>query len=185
MLNIRTIALGINNLSDARYFSSYGVNWMSFPSSRQMDNISAIKEIIAWVEGPECAVEIDTEDQDFLGFFLEEVEVSGVVGPEEVIPPITPMKRIVVCDNETTISEKIKQGDLVIVQPQALANIPQDKLGQVFLDIRRIAPEEVTGLVQKYKGVGIALYGSDEEKVGLKSFEEQDELIDVLLDIEI
>ena len=79
MLKTRTIALGITNLSDARYFSAYNVDWMAFPSSAEADNFSEIKEMMTWVEGPQLAIEVDKWDDALVGFAKESLPLQGVV----------------------------------------------------------------------------------------------------------
>ena len=45
-----------------------------------------------------------------------------------------------------------------------------------------ISSEEIAQVLEKYQQCGIALVGGTEEKVGYKSFEEQDEIIEQLIE---
>lgn len=163
MLKVKSIALQITNLSDARYFSAYGVDWMAFPSSQEADNIATIKEIVEWVEGPQIAIEMEEWDPTYYRFFGEQIEVDGLVLWNDA-PHATDKQKITILsldqltegmkiDNETT-----------------------------FLDTRTIEKDQILEVVKAHPGLGVALFGSHEEQVGFKSFEEQDDIIELLLD---
>jgi len=54
-LKTKVIAAHVANLTDARYFAAWGVDYMSYDLEEGSDTFigqEAIKEIIDWVEGP-------------------------------------------------------------------------------------------------------------------------------------
>jgi len=162
MLKVKAIALQVTNLSDARYFSAYGVDWMAFPSSRDADNISTIKEIVEWVEGPQIALELKTWDEEYYHFFQNQMKVDGLV----------------------VWNDPSKASAFNIVNIVTLAELPQTiaQTEELYLDTRNLEKEQILQAIKDYPQLGVALFGSHEDQVGFKSFDEQDEMIELLLD---
>ena len=61
-LKVQVIASNITNLTDARYFAAYGVQYLLFDLTEI--NIAGIKEIIDWVSGPKTLLLFSTENSD-------------------------------------------------------------------------------------------------------------------------
>lgn len=61
-LKVQVIASNITNLTDARYFAAYGVQYLLFDLSEI--NIAGIKEIIDWVSGPKTLLLFSAEKSD-------------------------------------------------------------------------------------------------------------------------
>lgn len=181
MLNVDVIASSINNLSDARYFAAYGVQWMTFPTSRNADNIGQIKEIIDWCEGPRFAVELTEEDPEYLGFLRKELQISGVL-VEDDASWITDqdLHKIVRLTQEELPELGTYQS--LIFNPTQHPELLTTEQGQMYIDCSVCTLEEVKSLYTDHPSIGWVLYGEEEEKVGLKSFDQQDELIDLLMD---
>jgi len=65
VLNRKVIAQNIINLSDARYFAAWGVDYLSFntiPDSDYFLELDKVQEIKDWVEGPLCLIETNALD---------------------------------------------------------------------------------------------------------------------------
>jgi phosphoribosylanthranilate isomerase len=174
MLKTRTIALGITNLSDARYFSAYNVDWMAFPSSDEADNFAEIKEMMTWVEGPQLAIELDKWDDALLSFAKESLPLNGVVVHDKDVG--------MVHDLEIIALHGSGSDGPMIVNRDDLDHLSEDDLSRVFLDTRDLSNSEVEALISSHPDIGIVLYGGVEEKVGYKSFDDQDALIDILME---
>ena len=81
MLTQKIIAQNITNLSDARYFAAWGVEYISFNTIQDSEyhiKDAAIKEIKDWVEGPQCLIEANAlEFEDVAdGFILSNIYSS-------------------------------------------------------------------------------------------------------------
>ena len=174
MLKTRTIALGITNLSDARYFSAYNVDWMAFPSSEEADNFAEIKEMMTWVEGPQLAIELDRWDDALLAFAKESLPLNGVVVHDKDVGTVD--------DLEIIAQYGSGNGGPMIVTRDEIDHLSEDEISQAYLDSRDLPNDEVESLIFSYPDIGIVLYGGVEEKVGYKSFDEQDALIDILME---
>ena len=181
MLKVRTLAASVTNLSDARYFASYGVDWITFPSSRQSDNLSAIKEIIEWCEGPQFAVELDEVDEHFASFVAEELDVQGFVVDHKWLQNDR-MKQVLWFNPNEEVDLSDDSWEAIVVKPGALETLSEGIKKKAFVDTAGLTKEEVQDLIQTHSDVGLVLYGGQEEKVGFKSFEQQDEWIELLMD---
>jgi phosphoribosylanthranilate isomerase len=65
MLKTTIKASNITNLTDARYFAAWHVDWLGFdlsPEGLKNQNIQEIKEIINWLEGPKIVGELSLGD---------------------------------------------------------------------------------------------------------------------------
>ena len=168
------MALGISNLSDARYFSAYNVDWMAFPSSVDADNLAEIKEMMTWVEGPQLALEVEKWDEAFLRFAAEQLPLHGVVVHDTEVGSLEGVEII------ARYGSGLSSGP--IVQGQDLTNLSEQEMSSAYLDTRGLSNDDIAALVEQYPHIGIVLYGSAEEKVGYKSFDEQDALIELLME---
>lgn len=175
MLTQKIIAQNITNLTDARYFAAWGVNYISFNTIADSDyfiNDAAIKEIKDWVEGPECLLEANAlEFEDIAdGFILSNIysslpivkETFFRISFEDIIKGLPDGKYI-----SPITKEQIDQ----------LANIDYQHL-HLYFDIAELEPVDVLRL----QNFGLVVQGGEEEKVGLKSYDELDELYELLLD---
>lgn len=187
MLKKEIFAAGINNLSDARYFAAWGARYMSFPFHSEA-NLKSIKEMIDWVEGPETVGEVETLD-------LEEdliEQIRNLDFDHLMIPPfysgfLPPGFNFVyqsmgnedspIISNVSVIKfeqsfDKLKEGDI-----DRLNNYAEDS--EVYIDLPFKA-SDVESMVALLPKVGLVLRGGEEEKVGVKSFEDLDDIIEQL-----
>ena len=205
MYNPEIKASQITNLTDARYFAAWGVQWLGFGLESGQDyfvttaQMAAIKE---WVEGPKMVgefsgldVELIQQSVDLLN--LNAVEVSrfanlsalqlsipiilNIVMEEELTPEtITELLR----SNETIeyfILDFEKNASAIDFRKKFPVNWLNGLAKQypIFIraNIETYSIEEITKIIQP---LGISLAGGEEEKVGLKSFEELDEIFEEL-----
>ena len=177
MINKSIIAQNITNLSDARYFAAWGIDYLCFniiPDSPYFIEQNKVQEIKDWVEGPKTLLESNALEYSDLGdgHVLSNIyqslplnkEVFYRIDFKELIKGVPPSKYIV----------KVSEEDLV-----ASNNLnPTELLGNdLYLDIQDLPLDSFS----KWPDWGLVVQGSEEEKVGLKSFDELDNLYDLLL----
>jgi len=164
------------NLTDARYFAAWGVDYISFNTisdSEYYINDASIKEIKDWVEGPQCLLEANALEFEDLadGFILSNIysslpivkETFFRISFEDIIKGLPDGKYI-----SPITKEQIDQ----------LSDVDYQHL-HLYFDIAELEPADVLRL----KNFGLVVQGGEEEKVGLKSYDELDELYELLLEV--
>ncbi|MDX1684580.1 MAG: hypothetical protein R3275_05040 [Saprospiraceae bacterium] len=179
MLSRNTIALNINNLSDARYFAAYDVDIMVFTVSKEGDNLGLIKEIIGWVEGPTHMLHLSEWDKELARFALGETGATGLLVSPDVIAEADQVSgdNMILSDYNEALVQFGMKAVLIVNDGQGLKSDHPFYIlpGKTSLD-------NIKTWIQSLPEHGFALSGGSEEKVGLKSFEEQDEMIELLMD---
>jgi len=179
MLDRKIIAQNITNLTDARYFAAWGIEYLSFnmiPGSPYEMNKEDIEEIKEWLEGPRVLIETKALEFDELGdgLILDNIYSSMPLSQEVIF--------------RTSASELFKglPGGKYIIKAadrsefnKLLAIDHSDLQGlDVYLDITDLQIDKNDDLGP----FGLVIQGGEEEKPGVKSFDELDELYDLLLD---
>lgn len=194
MLKTKVKISKVNNLTDARYFAAMGVDYLGFccnSGTEMYCTPSKIKEITEWVSGPQFVLEFDGWQHEsdiinmlstgighavhfgafatyaatfevpvFKDFILENLDESDFVGVD--FPVIRSEKSY----HQLTGKEKSKIKDLAAQK-------------RIFLDIQFKA-KDLWEVLQNLSVYGLILRGGDEEKIGVKSFEELDEIFEIL-----
>jgi len=174
MLFRDVMALDVNNLSDARYFSAKGVRWMVFPVSRDLDNIQTIKEMLSWIAGPEPVLHSLDGDPDHARWIGKETDIKKVVvelsdlprfeefHAEDVIPVMT---------LEQKPPDREYPYTLVVMDSY-------DQYAPITnSDILVLPPKITIEVAQKDPGALLAVKGGEEEKPGLKNYETLDDIM--------
>ena len=178
MITRKVIVQNITNLTDARYFAAWGVDYLSYnlhAASPYAIPLEKIMEIKGWVEGPKTLVESGSIDflEGIDGHILEEAFSSLPINKEAFF--------------RTTLHNFIEglPGGNYIVKAKAdnldiLNKLTPDQLlgHNLYLDITELDFE----LLDKLPDFGLIIQGGEEEKVGVKSFDELDKLYDWLLE---
>jgi phosphoribosylanthranilate isomerase len=188
---MKIIATDITNLTDARYFAAWGVDMMCYnidPSLEKSLSVDKLKEIIDWVEGPETTIKYEGLTVPNIEG-LSELEISSVViGPfidkSELKPSIKNIFRICTLNEEwnddkkliLTLSKAVNQ--LTVEEISQIKKICKEK--EVYLD--GIFKAKDLAKIDSFGVAGIILKGGDEEKVGYKSFDDLDEVLEELFD---
>lgn len=189
----KLLITGVSNLTDARYFAAVDADYIGFKINSFDDkyiNEVSISEIMNWVEGPSLAVETSVQvEQDLES--LGELEPSLVIIPpfgEFEAPKSMMTMRVhlanqnLVLDNNANYhmvdfyAESVRLTDEWISKIEELASSHT-----VFVKPLPLV-EEVEKLLKIDSIEGVVLMGSEEEEVGLKSFEEVDDIIDLLVE---
>ncbi|MBK8634921.1 MAG: hypothetical protein IPN72_15670 [Saprospiraceae bacterium] len=183
MIPIKVYASSIANLSDARYFAAQGAEIISFQLNAST-SIDQIKEIMSWVEVPYFALEI--EDLQWSDDLFEKI---STLNPQIIVLPLLWKDNKEFGDYK--IMQKVKWGNTVEVGPiflleTALKNLSIDDLEKlsnahedVYIDTN-IQPADLDILKDYAPNVGVVLRGGDEIAVGVKSFDELDEIFDAM-----
>lgn len=210
MKTIKIKAGGITNLTDARYFAARGVEWLGFNLVSGSDHyiepmqMKAIKE---WVDGVQIMGEFDMLDALSLEKACSELELDAIqVGHFTVLEAIKPLigKNISifkewVIESPELLKELAMQ--MPLFQPyvagfvldfqknnilwMGLDGTQKERLAQLCESFPCLIAIEANQnnlreIISYLQPMGFQLIGGSEEKVGLKSFDELDELFEVL-----
>lgn len=213
MLKIPIKGSQIANLTDARYFAAWQVDWLGYcldeaaPSFLRPAEFSAIRE---WVEGPKVVGEFGLQEVDTILDLATLLQLPAVqVGPflqGEALAPLEGLevfKEIVVDAKDTAASLRVQLADSAPYVNHFVVDFSKNgwtwkalqespdwgvealaALSEAFplwLDLS-IPPTEIEALVSQLKLQGLSLKGGEEEKVGVKSFDELDEIMEALED---
>jgi phosphoribosylanthranilate isomerase len=202
----------VSNLTDARYFSAWRVEWIGFcliPGHTAEVSPSELLAIKEWIAGPKIVGEFPAlVDADTLDQYIEKVELDAVQ-----IGQFTPFEEVSHLDGRIGIirEQVIEQLDeLAVLEDQwrqwaslvdcflldlEKNNISWDMIKgdaqalaylkslchvfPVMLSLR-FQPEDLNEIEKVLKPYGISLKGGEEEAVGLKSFDDLDEIFEIL-----
>jgi phosphoribosylanthranilate isomerase len=208
MLKLKIKASQITNLTDARYFAAKEVEWLSFNFAEKTDNYiepMRARAMFDWVEVPHLIGEFSGFDAEGVNFYaenwglkavqvgentevfdlksdyiLKEITVDAASTAEELSRQMLPFKNIVVAfelnfeKNNLSFSDlKSKRGPLSINDLFGLCEAFKIILN---IDFQLVELEEIMAL----NPFGLSLKGGEEERVGVKSFDELDEIFDKL-----
>ncbi len=205
----------IGNLTDARYFSAWGVDWLGFsldsenPAYIGPTQISAMRE---WLSGPGIvaemgpfsdadlllqAVEILKPDALQIGQFTALEALKTLDGSLTIIKEQIPDSLDLLADLEFEWREWAGTADFFLLNLEkngfSWSELKKDseKLGQlknlcanfsVMLSTVFDATE-LSEIIETLKPYGISVKGGEEEKVGMKSYDELDAFFETLEEI--
>jgi len=163
MLKIKVIADNILNLTDARYFAAYGVDYLVF--NQEEIPPQTIREIKDWVEGVSILLDVRTQLTPSLLDFILSLSPEGYVSDD--VELLNDLKRQL---PEANLFMREKNGNLVdLANKEAM---PYVKLGS--------SPESLKEIIESENITGIIVEGEPEEKVGFKNFDELDEIFELI-----
>ncbi len=207
MLKTLVKASQITNLTDARYFAALEVEWLGFHFDQGHDtyispqNVIAIKE---WVEGPKIIGEFGMQDNETIKAAIENIGLDAVqlghfipINQAMLLPEIPIIKEFRLEDrlDVDAVSEHLfmfsdyvetflLKGDLQwkklrgnSFSVEFLKDICKKYQVILAFNFNAADIQEVLDIVQPY---GISITGGEEEAVGVKSFDELDELFEVI-----
>ena len=192
----------ITNLTDARYFAAWGVEWLGFTLESGQDHfipptqVAAIKE---WIEGPKMVGEFSGLDTELIEETVELLKLYGVEVAQfaelEKINVSVPIIINLVITTEMTEEELrnfIKEKSIAhhYILDFSKNNIALDIFSTTLLKELLeqqsifIRPgkniQSIKSILYNIQPTGLSVAGGEEEKVGLKSFDELDEIYDIL-----
>lgn len=209
-------ATSINNLTDARYFAAWNVEWLGFSLEMGSPNYTRpqdVKEIKDWLVGPKIVGEFGL-DQNLSDISeavkllqLDAVQLSMYADDNiaEQLEDITVIKEWVLDDlaNMNTFVDQCNKAanhvdyfylDLeknnlswadLQANPTAL-NLLQELCTEYAILISLVCPpDQIEAYLDLVKPHGISLQGGEEEKVGVKSFDDLDAIFESLEDLDL
>ncbi len=192
---MKTLAMRITTLTDARYFAAREVDFLAFRIEEQMDgfidpmNVKAIKE---WVQGPAILGEFQNfgpvavrETVAFLG--LDGAVVGANFSTKSIfdLAGIRVFREILEKNPAKLAAQLAVEKEMVEAFLVVADQIPTDFLGELAAQfpmfIKTSAqPEDVPKILAVLKPAGLIFTGGDEEKTGLRSFEEIEAVFELL-----
>lgn len=207
MLQLSVKASQITNLTDARYFAAREVEWIGFSvdtgseSAVQPQKINAIKE---WVEGPKIVAEFGLQTLDEIKSLVEYLQVDAIqinmlsdaIAISEIVD--LPILKEIVIDSEdfSDVQTMIKTQEAIVeffILDFAKNNFKIETLNNDSFQLLKTLcashkilfsindqKEIISDFIERVKPYGLVLLGGEEEMVGFKSFDELDEILDLL-----
>lgn len=171
---INYLIYGVKNLTDARYFTAMGVEYLHFelnPKSNFAISEKDFHEIIAWVEGPKILCSFDHMfDEAQIKTLIQSPHIDGMVSnfPDllDFCTSILPLETFLQIQDLNNISPAVHQYKIISPDLHPDLNHPY------------ILCENVTTAIDRLKTdvKHIGLIAGDETAVGIKDFEEFDDL---------
>ena len=211
MLKTKVKAGSITNLTDARYFAAWEVEWLGFNFEEgAVDYIlpQKMKAIKEWVDGVKMVGEFGTHSAAEIAKAVEVLSLDAIqVGLYTRIEDLVALKGNVIIREvvvEKTTTEMALEKQLVILKPYVhifLLDFDKNKINWSDLKIGRpisisflkrlckqyqvllaldFKAEMLEELLTTLQAFGLHLKGGEEEAVGIKSFDELDEILEKL-----
>jgi phosphoribosylanthranilate isomerase len=206
MLKTRIKASQITNLTDARYFAARDVEWLGFnldPGTENFIHPQNIKAIKEWLEGPKIVGEFGMQDSneinaaiDFLN--LDAVQVGMFADTSLLeLKDATLIKEIVIendtdyYDLRTTLESESSSVDIFLLN-YSKNNLSWNSITSKHSTLKDLCNrfkiilsidfelDQLNELLQTVQIHGLSLKGGEEEKVGFKSYDELDDILDAL-----
>ena len=206
MLKTRIKASQITNLTDARYFAARDVEWLGFNLDAGTDNFihpQNIKAIKEWLEGPKIVGEFGMQDSseinaaiDFLDLDVVQVGMFADVSSLE-LKDASLIKEIVIeeetdyYDLRTTLESDSANVDVFLLN-YSKNNLSWNDIASKQATLKELCNrfkiilsidfelDQLNEILETLQIHGLNLSGGEEEKVGFKSFDELDDILDAL-----
>lgn len=205
MYQPQIIASQITNLTDARYFAAWNVEWLGFTLEKGAETFispTQVNAIKAWVAGPKVVgsfsgLDIEEIQTSIDLLSLDAIEVSrfaDLTALDLSIPIIVniTIEAEMTTDELTKIIRSHDRADYFILdfeknnlEPKSNAVVSMDFLKTVCANknifLRMSFPtDELNSWLETIQPCGIQLVGGEEEKVGVKTYEELDDILETM-----
>ncbi|MEO1262951.1 MAG: hypothetical protein AAFZ15_29350 [Bacteroidota bacterium] len=210
MLKIKVKAGNITNLTDARYFAAREVEWLGFPlgTGKGMIEPIKVKAIAEWVDGVQIVGEFGFASFEEIkqvseAINLDAVQVGMFISLDDIseLEGLTVIKEVVAgielsaTEMEDHLDAYADHCDFFLLNFSSAGHTwhevasghpyPIDflkKLCQRHPVILHLdcPVEDVPRMITEINPFAISLSGGEEEQVGVKSFDDLDEILDVL-----
>ena len=199
-------ASGIQHLTDARYFAAREVTWLSFnltPTDSDYIAPTTAKALFEWVEGVKIVAEINDQNDaetlwaavkmlDYEGLILQVGQHCELATAEQLYVQNIPLIKEWVLVQATKIEDLTQQ--MQAFQPFVSAfqlNLQKNNIDWHTKDLLPLCEkypiilacdiadtDDLAQIVATLPLHGLVLRGGDEERTGVKSFDELDTLLD-------
>lgn len=209
-------ATSINNLTDARYFAAWNVEWLGFSleiGSANYTRPQDVKEIKDWLVGPKIVGEFGLDQN--LTDILESVELLQLDAVQlsmfaddtiaKNLQNVTVIKEWVLDDltNMNAFAEQcrttanqvdyfyldLEKNGITWAALQAntnALNLLQELCAEYAILVSLVCPpDQIEAYLDRVKPHGISLQGGEEEKVGVKSFDDLDAIFETLEELDL
>lgn len=212
MLKTKVKASSVSNLTDARYFAAWGVDWLGFNFDEgseffiQPQQMRAIKE---WVDGVKIVGEFSYHSTQDIKTAIQLLDLDAIqVGPFTTVEQLQELAGSLPIIHEIIVDAQSSEQDLLlklqaktayvdsfllnfdkngikwenILSEKKLSNSILSSICETFPVIISIelAPSSLNEFLEIINPKGINLFGGEEEKTGFKSFDELDEIFEML-----
>ena len=193
MLKTKVILSSVTNLSDARYAAGMGVNYVGFsinPADARYLTVEQAKNISTWLSGVSIIGEVGSSPTNEMeAYGLSHFQTDNVSAIDDLREPILTL------DINTTNSEQI----ISIIDKHSagvdffILNIEANQLSALHSQLEKLCAthrifistefdtKNLAFVLSNIKPAGIVLFGSNEEKPGLSSY---DGIADILEQLE-
>ncbi len=200
---IKVKAESINSLTDARYFAAKNVDFISYDFRDPKIDILTLSTFTEWIQGPETVVNVSGLDLDLVFQICNQVTVDFLqvdmesylqsnysIFNKKIILEIPfsdletfedQIKAFINTDTNPTIqlnfkeNERISENQLIFI-----AKMPSISHNLNIIVNADLHPEDIDTIFAQIPHAIICIAGADEEKVGLKSFDEVEALFDII-----
>lgn len=183
MLKRSVIAADITNLTDARYFSSWGVDYLLFDLAHVA--IDEVATILDWVDGVRPLLQINADSLGFLDEAMIKIKPHAIGSSDKDI--FEGLLNLgldcllffsFIQEKDMDQQKMIVLSEIECIDPKTLQISPSD-LAQTF-----IAPpsdlESLKRTIESNSNLGLILEGGDELQVGMKNYDALDPLLEFL-----
>ena len=206
-LRHRVKAASVANLTDARYFAAMGVHYLGFelrPGVPGAVSAHVLEALRAWVSGPLIVGELAGTSPETLANLARELQLDAVeVGPDDDVRTVKDVTQLPVLQrlapwtgDPALLARAAPVGELVEAFVLPLPEHSLEASAADWKSLRSFCEQypvllEVPGdasssanLAQRVEALGLQVRGGEEEAVGVKSFDELDELFEALAEPE-
>ncbi len=207
MLKTKIKASCIKNLSDARYFAAKEVESLGFCLDEGNENYIAphlVKAMKAWIEGPAIVGEFGLQTTEEIlemihALELDAVQLSLFSAVDRLRLGVSVIQEIVVEESThyatlmPTLARLEEGTNLFLIDLEKNNLTWQKVITSPLLEILQrlcqkykivlsisCSPAEIGSILKIIQPYGLSLKGGDEERVGVKSFDELEDLFEVL-----
>ena len=190
---------GVNNLSDARFAAAVGVSYIGFcfdPTSPSYIPPIKAKDIMDWITGSHLVAEFGNQSLEEINDIcdllkVDVIEVENQLLPDEIKSLGKPIIKKIDLSCFTPDSIKIEVAAYKDAVDGFHVYTSNDFADENMLPIIQSGAKLIWGLpisqntalniIEKHNPFAINLVGGDEEKPGIKDFDELNEIIEIVL----
>lgn len=203
MLKTKLKVGSVKSLTDGRYFAAMGAEWMGFSfieeNARFIEHNEA-KEIMDWLSGPRFIGEFGYSDIDKINNVSEQIglksiqithsldlsklssQIESLIQRIEVTADNFDSLALIMDEQRNWTSQFVLDfsaysTEKLLTQQELIADLCADY--PVFLKMQ-FSPQNILEILENTKPFGIEILGGEELSTGLQSFEEVDEILELL-----
>ena len=214
MLRTKIKASSITNLTDARYFAAFEVDWLGFNLDTGHERYvkpQLIQAIRGWVDGVQIVGEFNLQSSEEILTAAKMLELEVVqVGMYADLDTLIELNQQIPVIKEMVVEKTSQVNELAEMMETCApytflflldfgkngldwASLKAGQFAIQLADLQKlssqypvllnigISPSDLPDLLEQVNIRGLNLQGGEEEKVGYKSFDELDELLEALV----